>query len=58
MKILITGAEGTLGGTLAAAFAGVETVLADMPDRDVVDDEAFTARALAESSRATTWLCF
>ena len=49
MKILITGAEGTLGGTLAAAFAGVETVLADMPDRDVADDEAFTARALSES---------
>ena len=49
MKILITGAEGPLGGTLAAAFAGVETVLADMPDRDVADDEAFTARALSES---------
>ena len=48
MKILITGGKGMLGRTLQAALAAHELVVADLPEWDITDGTAFTARLLAE----------
>ncbi len=48
MKILITGGKGMLGRTLQKEFSEHALVVADLPDWDITDDEAFTAKTLAE----------
>ncbi len=48
MKILITGGKGMLGRTLQAELAAHERVVADLPEWDITDGTAFTARLLAE----------
>lgn len=48
MKILITGGKGMLGRTLQAALAEHALVVADLPEWDITDGTAFTARLLAE----------
>ena len=48
MKILITGGKGMLGRTLQAELAEHELVVADLPEWDITDGTAFTARLLAE----------
>ena len=48
MKILITGGKGMLGRTLQAALAEHELVVADLPEWDITDGTAFTARLMAE----------
>ena len=48
MKILITGGKGMLGRTLQAELAAHELVVADLPEWDITDGTAFTARLLAE----------
>ena len=47
MKILITGGKGMLGRTLMRELAGHELVVADLPDWDITDADAFTAKTLA-----------
>ena len=47
MKILITGGRGMLGRTLQKELAGHELVIADLPDWDVTDGDALTAKTLA-----------
>ena len=49
MKILITGGKGMLGRTLQKELAGNELVIADLPEWDITDADAFTAKTLAES---------
>ena len=44
MKILITGGKGMLGRTLQRELAEHEIVVADLPDWDITDDAAFTAK--------------
>ena len=44
MKILITGGKGMLGRTLQRELAEREIVVADLPDWDITDDAAFTAK--------------
>ena len=48
MKILITGGKGMLGRTLQAELAEHELVVADLPEWDITDGTAFTARLMAE----------
>lgn len=48
MRILITGGKGMLGRTLQAALAEHELVVADLPEWDITDGTAFTARLMAE----------
>ena len=48
MKIAITGGKGMLGRTLQKKFAGVEVVVADLPEWDITDGEAFTAKLADE----------
>ena len=48
MKILITGGKGMLGRTLQAELAAHELVVADLPEWDITDGTAFTARLMAE----------
>ena len=52
MKILITGGKGMLGRTLQAELAGHALVVADLPEWDITDGTAFTARLLAEKPDA------
>ena len=47
MKVLITGGKGMLGRTLQRELAEHELVVADLPEWDVTDGEAFTAGVLA-----------
>ena len=47
MKILITGGKGMLGRTLQRELADHELIVADLPEWDITDDEAFTERTLA-----------
>ena len=47
MKILITGGKGMLGRTLQKELAEHELIVADLPDWDITDDAAFTAKAVA-----------
>ena len=46
MKILITGGKGMLGRTLQKELAEHELTVADLPEWDITDDAAFTAKAL------------
>ena len=46
MKILITGGKGMLGRTLQKELAAHELVVADLPDWDVIDGDAFLAKTL------------
>ena len=48
MKSLNTGEEGMLGRTLQADLAEHEQVVADLPEWDITDGTAFTARLMAE----------
>ena len=47
MKILITGGKGMLGRTLQRELAEHELVIADLPEWDITDGEAFCASTLA-----------
>ena len=47
MKILITGGKGMLGRTLQREFAAHELVVADLPDWDITDGDAFASKVLA-----------
>jgi len=50
MKILITGGKGMLGRTLQRESGGEnEIIVADLPEWDITDDEAFTAKTLEAS---------
>ena len=44
MKILVTGGKGMLGRTLQHELADHEIVVADLPEWDILDADAFTAR--------------
>ena len=46
MKILLTGGKGMLGRTLLRELADHEITVADLPDWDITDDAAFSAKAL------------
>ena len=46
MKILITGGKGMLGRTLQRKLAEHELIIADLPEWDITDDEAFVAKTL------------
>lgn len=50
MKILITGGKGMLGRTLERQLSadGHAIVIADLPEWDITDDDAFSIRTLAE----------
>ena len=48
MKILITGGKGMLGRTLQGELSEHEIVVADLPEWDITDAGAFTARVMAE----------
>ena len=47
MRILVTGGKGMLGRTLQHELADHELVVADLPDWDVTDGDAFAAKAVA-----------
>lgn len=47
MKILITGGKGMLGRTLQKALADHEIIVADLPEWDITNDEAFSAGVVA-----------
>ena len=47
MKILVTGGKGMLGRTLQHELADHEIVVADLPEWDILDADAFTAKAAA-----------
>ena len=47
MKILITGGKGMLGRTLQRSLAEHEIVVADLPDWDITDGDAFAANTAA-----------
>ena len=47
MKILITGGKGMLGRTLQRELSEHEIVVADLPEWDITDDEAFMAKTVA-----------
>ncbi|MBQ6137302.1 MAG: sugar nucleotide-binding protein, partial [Kiritimatiellae bacterium] len=47
MKILVTGGKGMLGRTLQRELADHEIVVADLPEWDITDADAFTAKTLA-----------
>ena len=46
MRILVTGGRGMLGRTLVSEFADHETVVADLPEWDITDGEAFMSKTL------------
>ena len=46
MKILITGGKGMLGSTLQKELAEHELVVADLPEWDITDGDAFLAKTL------------
>ena len=48
MKILVTGGRGMLGRTLVRELAGHDVVVADLPEWDVTDADAFMSHALEE----------
>ena len=47
MKILITGGRGMLGRTLQKELAEHELIVADLPEWDITDGDAFTAKTAA-----------
>ena len=47
MKILVTGGRGMLGRTLQRELSGHEIVVADLPDWDITDADAFMSKTLA-----------
>ena len=47
MKILVTGGKGMLGRTLQKELAGNEIVVADLPDWDITDADAFMEKTIA-----------
>ena len=47
MKILITGGRGMLGRTLQTELGGNELIVADLPEWDVTDADAFMAKTLS-----------
>ncbi|MBO7721705.1 MAG: dTDP-4-dehydrorhamnose reductase [Kiritimatiellae bacterium] len=47
MRILITGGKGMLGRTLQRELSGHEIIVADLPEWDITDDEAFTGKTVA-----------
>ena len=47
MKIVVTGGKGMLGRTLQRELAGHELVVADLPEWDIADGEAFLAKLSA-----------
>jgi len=47
MKILITGGNGMLGRTLRRRLARHEIVVADLPEWDITDSDAFLAKTMA-----------
>ena len=47
MKLLITGGRGMLGRTLQRRLAGHDIVVADLPEWDITDADAFTAGMMA-----------
>ena len=48
MKLLITGGRGMLGRTLQKRLAGHDIVVADLPEWDITDADAFTAGMMSE----------
>lgn len=46
MKILVTGGKGMLGRTLVKEFASDEVTVADLPEWDITDDDAFARKTL------------
>ncbi|MBR2365318.1 MAG: dTDP-4-dehydrorhamnose reductase [Lentisphaeria bacterium] len=56
MKILITGGKGMLGRTLQKVFSDCELVIADLPEADITDAEAFD-RFLASAAPDTVIHC-
>jgi dTDP-4-dehydrorhamnose reductase len=48
MKILVTGGNGMLGRTLGKRLARHEIAVADLPEWDVTDADAFLAKTMAE----------
>ena len=48
MKLLITGGRGMLGRTLQRRLAGHDIVVADLPEWDITDADAFTAGMMSE----------
>lgn len=49
MKIVITGGKGMLGRTLQKELADHELVIADLPEWDITDCDAFSSKLAAES---------
>ena len=49
MKILVTGGKGMLGRTLVRKFADREVIVADLPECDITDSDAFTEFVLEKS---------
>ncbi len=47
MKILVTGGKGMLGRTLQKELSDNELVVADLPDWDITDSDAFMAKTLS-----------
>ena len=47
MKILVTGGKGMLGRTLQKELSGNELVVADLPEWDITDADAFMSKTLA-----------
>ena len=47
MKILITGGKGMLGRTLQKELGGNELLIADLPEWDITDADAFTEKTIA-----------
>lgn len=47
MKIAITGGRGMLGRTLQREFSSEETIVADLPEWDITDADAFSEKLLA-----------
>ena len=46
MKILITGGKGMLGRTLQKELGGNELLIADLPEWDITDADAFTEKTI------------
>ena len=49
MKILLTGGKGMLGRTLQRELTGHEIAVADLPDWDITDADAFMSKTLASA---------
>ena len=52
MKVLVTGGKGMLGRTLQRALSDHEIVVADLPEWDVTDADAFVGKAAAAAPDA------